>query len=123
MKPASPRVLIADDELQVREMLGQYLTREGYLVATVATGREALDAVPTFRPDVVVVDMVMPNLCGTDVLIALRRAKVSVPVILISAHDVIAGEAFFGVLRKPFSLQMLADVVASAVDHGRISSA
>jgi DNA-binding response OmpR family regulator len=118
----SGRVLIADDEPHVRELLRSFLAREGYEVAAVATGEQALDAVPTFEPDVVLVDMVMPGLSGTDVLIALRRTSATVPVILISAHDVIAGEAFFSVLRKPFSLRTMANVVAAAVDHRRSTS-
>ena len=117
------RVLIVDDEAQIREVLRHFLTREGCLVSTVETGREALDAVPIFQPDVILVDMVMPGLSGADVLIALRRASVTVPVILISAHDVIVGEAFFRVLTKPINLRTLADVVAAAVEHGRPSSA
>jgi CheY-like chemotaxis protein len=114
-------VLIADDEAQVRELLRHFLTREGYLVSAVETGREALDAVTTFQPDVILVDMVMPGLSGADVLIALRRASVRVPVILISAYEVVVGEGFFRVLAKPFSLRTMADVVAAAVDYGRTS--
>jgi DNA-binding response OmpR family regulator len=123
LQPPRARVLIVDDEAQIREVLRHFLTREGCLVSTVETGREALDAVPIFQPDVILVDMVMPGLSGADVLIALRRASVTVPVILISAHDVIVGEAFFRVLTKPINLRTLADVVAAAVEHGRPSSA
>jgi DNA-binding response OmpR family regulator len=123
LPPPRARVLIVDDEAQIREVLRHFLTREGCLVSTVETGREALDAVPIFQPDVILVDMVMPGLSGADVLIALRRASVTVPVILISAHDVIVGEAFFRVLTKPINLRTLADVVAAAVEHGRPSSA
>jgi DNA-binding response OmpR family regulator len=121
LKPPRARVLIADDEAQVRELLRHFLTREGYLVSAVETGREALAAVTTFHPDVILVDMVMPGLSGADVLIALRRAGVTVPVILISAHDVVGGEAFFAVLTKPFNLRTMAEIVAAAVDHGRTS--
>jgi len=116
-------VLIADDDAQIRELLRHFLTREGYLVSAVESGREALDAVPTFQPDIILVDMVMPGLSGTDVLNALRRAGVTVPAILISAYDVIATEGFFRVLRKPFNLRTLAEVVAAAVDEGRTSNA
>ena len=123
MKPARARVLIADDEAQVRELLRHYLTREGYLVSTVEDGREALDAVPTFQPEVILVDMVMPGLSGADVLSALRRASVTVPVILISAYDVLVGEGFFRVLSKPFNLRTLAEAVEAAVEHGRTSDA
>ena len=123
MKPPRARVLIADDEAHVRELLRHFLIREGYLVSTVESGGEALDAVPTFQPDVILVDMVMPGLSGTDVLIALRRAGVTVPVILISAYDVVVGEGFFRVLSKPFNLRALAEVGAAAVDQGRTSGA
>jgi len=122
MKPAPGRVLIADDDPPLLELLDIFLTGQGYEVATVATGGQVLDAVPTFQPDVVVVDMLMPGLSGTDVLDALRRAGVTVPVILISGHQITVREGFFGVLRKPFNLLTMAEVVATAVAHGRTSS-
>jgi CheY-like chemotaxis protein len=122
LKSPRARLLIADDEASVREVLRHFLTREGYLVSTVADGREALDAVPTFQPEVILVDMVMPGLSGIDVLAALRRAGVTVPVVLISGQ-IIVREGFFGVLTKPFELRRLAEVVAAAVDHGRTSGA
>ena len=123
MKLTSGRVLIADDEPYVRELLRDFLAGQGYEVTAVATGAEALDAVPTFQPDVILVDMLMPGLSGTDVLDALRQAGVTVPVILISGHQVTVREGFFRVLRKPFNLRTMAEVVAAAVAHGRTSSA
>ena len=116
------RILIADDEAHVREVLRHFLTREGYLVSAVEDGRGALDTVSTFQPDVIVVDMVMPGLTGADVLTALRRAGVTVPVILISAYDIAVREGFFAVLTKPFNLRALADTVAAAVDQGRATT-
>ena len=112
------RILIADDEAHVREVLRHFLTREGYLVSAVEDGRGVLDTVSTFQPDVIVVDMVMPGLTGADVLTALRRAGVTVPIILISAYDIVGREGFFAVLTKPFNLRALADTVAAAVDQG-----
>jgi len=123
MKSASGRVLIADDDPPLLELLQDFLTGQGYEVAAVATGAQVLDAVPTFQPDVIVVDMVLPDLSGTDVLAALRRAGLTVPVILISGHQIIVREGFFGVFRKPFHFRRLAEVVAAAVDHGRTSGA
>lgn len=123
MKPGSGCVLIADDDPHVRELLRDFLAGQGYEVATAATGDEALDAVPTFRPDVILVDRLMPGLSGTGVLDALRRAGVTVPVILMSGHHAAVPEGFFGVLRKPFNLPGLVQIVAAAVDHGRIPGA
>jgi len=117
----SGRVLIADDDPPLLELLDIFLTGQGYVVATVATGAQVLHAVPTFKPDVILVDMLMPGLSGTDVLDALRQAGVTVPVILMSGHQATAREWFFGVLRKPFNLLAMAEVVAAAVAHGRTS--
>ena len=100
-------------------MLRDFLGGKGYEVATAATGGQALDAVPTFQPDVILIDMLMPDLSGTQVLDALRRAGVTVPVILMSGHQASAREGFFGVLMKPFNLRSLAEVVAAAMGHGR----
>jgi DNA-binding response OmpR family regulator len=116
------RLLIADDEAHVREVLRHFLTREGYLVSAVEDGRGVLDTVSTFQPDVIVVDMVMPGLTGADVLTALRRAGVTVPIILISAYDIVVREGFFAALTKPFNLRALADTVAAAVDQGRATT-
>ena len=104
------------------ELLHDFLTGQGYEVIAGATGPQVLAAVSTFQPDVIVVDMVMPGLSGIDVLAALRRAGVTVPVILISGQ-IIVREGFFGVLSKPFTFQRLAEVVAAAVDHARTSGA
>jgi two-component system OmpR family response regulator len=119
MKPASGRVLIADDEPHIREMLRDFLGGEGYVVTTAATGGQALNVVPTFQPDVILIDMLMPDLSGADVLDALHRAGATVPVILMSGHQATVGKGFFGVLIKPFNLRSLAEVVAAAMGHGR----
>jgi DNA-binding NtrC family response regulator len=123
MTTASGRVLIADDGPQIREWLRDFLTSQGYEVAAVATGAQLLDAVPTFQPDVIVVDMVMPGFSGTDVLAALRRGGLTMPVILISGHEITVREGFFGVLSKPFKLRRLAEVVAAAMGQGRTPGA
>ena len=122
MNAPRARVLIADDDANIREVLRLFLVGKGYLVSTVESGQEALDAVPMFQPDVIVVDMVMPGLTGSDVLKALRRGGVTVPVILISAYDWVGDAGFFRTMTKPFNLRILAEAVASAVDHGPASA-
>jgi CheY-like chemotaxis protein len=123
MSGASGRVLIVDDDPQVRELLRDFLTTVGDEVATAASGAEAVEVVPIFQPDVILTDMVMPGMSGTDVLDALRRDGVSVPVILISGHPITMPEGFFGFLKKPFDLRKLAEVVTAAMDHGRTEGA
>jgi FixJ family two-component response regulator len=119
MSTQPTRVLVADDEPLVREFLRDLLTSQGYEVEVFATGTQLIKAAPTFHPDAVVVDMVMPGLSGTEVLAALRRAGLTVPVILISGHRITEPEGFFAFIKKPFSLPLLIEVVAAAVDRGR----
>lgn len=123
MKPSAGLVLIADDEPHIRELLRDFLTGEGYAVVMVATGAEAIAAMPTVQPDVILLDMLMPGLSGRDVLDALRLAGVTVPAILISGTPRLVEEGFFRVLRKPFNLRAVGDAVAAAVNHRRGSSA
>jgi CheY-like chemotaxis protein len=113
------RVMVADDEPQVRQFLRELLSSEGYEVVVFATGVQLLDAVPIFHPDVIVVDMMMPGWSGTDVLAALRRAGHAVPVILISGHPITEPEGFFAFIKKPFDLPHVIEAVAAAVDRGR----
>jgi CheY-like chemotaxis protein len=115
------RVMVVDDELLVLNLLRDFLTGEGYEVARFATGAEALDAVPSFQPDVILVDMLMPGMSGRDVLDALRRDRVTVPVILVSGTPPLVAEGFFQVLEKPFNLGTIAAVVAAALTHQRSS--
>jgi CheY-like chemotaxis protein len=113
------RVLVVDDEPHVRDMLRAALTTMGAEVVTAATGAQALEAVPTFQPDVILVDMMMPGLTGTEVHDAMRRTGVTVPIILISGNQISAHKGFFDVLEKPFDLRKLAQTVTAAIAHGR----
>jgi CheY-like chemotaxis protein len=117
------RVLVVDDELLVRAMLRDFLTTVGDEVATAGSGAEALEMVQTFEPDVIIVDMVMPGMSGTDVLASVRRAGVTVPVILMSGYVTTMPEGFFAFLRKPFDLLKLAEVVTTAMRYGRAENA
>jgi DNA-binding NtrC family response regulator len=122
MYEASGRVLIVDDEPLVCEMLRNFLTGS-HEVATVAGGTDALRIVPIFQPDVILTDMTMPGMSGADLLDALRRAGVTVPVILMSGQPILMPDGFFGVLQKPFDLRKLADVVTGAMNHGKSEGA
>jgi two-component system, OmpR family, response regulator len=113
------RVLIADDVPGVVQLLRDFLTEQGYEVQTATTGIEAVNAVVRFQPDAILLDMQMPGLSGLKVLDALRRAGLTVPVILISARPPDAREGFFATFKKPFDLDTIARTVAAAVRHRR----
>ncbi|MFI9122697.1 SpoIIE family protein phosphatase [Streptomyces bikiniensis] len=88
-RPAAPaRVLIADDNADMREYLTRLLRGAGHSVHAVEDGRQALDAVRAEAPDVVVSDVMMPRLNGLDLVRALRvdPRTASVPVLLLSAR-------------------------------------
>jgi DNA-binding response OmpR family regulator len=123
MYPTSGRVLVVDDEPHLREMLRDFLAGEGHDVMMAASGAEALDAAPTFRPDVILLDMSMPGMSGTEVVDALRRIGLTMPVVVLSGAPQPPGEEFFGTLIKPFNLRELAATVAAAIIFRRSSSA
>ena len=118
MKRVPGRVLIVDDEPLVCGLLRDFLATVSDEVATATSGTDALKIVRVFQPDVILTDMMMPGMSGADLLDALRQAGVTVPVILMSGKPITMPEGFFGLLRKPFDLLELAEVVTAALHHG-----
>ncbi|SEH89101.1 PAS domain S-box-containing protein [Mycolicibacterium rutilum] len=85
---ATPRVLIADDNSDMREYVARLLRNDGYLVDAVTDGQSALDAIRADTPDMVVSDVMMPRLDGLQLVAALRSdpRTAAVPVLLLSAR-------------------------------------
>ena len=79
------RILVVDDEPMVREVVVAYLRREGFDVAEAATGAVALEKITKRRPDLVVLDVMLPEVDGFSVLAELRRTG-DIPVILLTAR-------------------------------------
>lgn len=87
---APPRILIADDCELSRGLLRRLLMRRGYFVDEATNGAAALDTVEKFEPDIVLLDLRLPDIDGSEVLRQLRREHTStaLPIIMISAeHD------------------------------------
>jgi two-component system response regulator MprA len=107
------RVLVVDDEPAVRESIGRSLRFEGYQVELAGDGHTALDAVLTRRPDVVVLDVMMPGLDGLETCRRLRITGDRVPVLMLTARrnvgDRVAGldAGADDYLVKPFALEEL----------------
>ncbi|GAA1380059.1 response regulator transcription factor [Catellatospora chokoriensis] len=80
------RILVADDDPKLVQVLRMYLEHEGHSVLTVADGRAALDQCRTRNPDLVVLDVMMPEVDGLDVCHILRRES-AVPIILLTARS------------------------------------
>lgn len=80
------RVLVVDDEPQIQRFLKPSLAAAGYEVASAADGREALKLIATTAPDVVVLDLGLPDMDGKDVIASVREWS-QVPIIVLSARD------------------------------------
>ncbi len=80
------RILVADDDPKVVEVMELYLRRDGYQVLTAGDGRRTLEAVRELHPDLVVLDLMMPDLDGLDVCRVLRTES-SVPIIMLTARS------------------------------------
>jgi DNA-binding response OmpR family regulator len=82
----SRSVLVVDDEPGIIEIASAYLRRDGFTVRTATTGRRALDAATTQPPDLIVLDLMLPDISGEDVCTALRRRS-SVPILMLTAKS------------------------------------
>ncbi|MEO8528899.1 MAG: response regulator transcription factor [Pseudolysinimonas sp.] len=104
------RALVVDDEASLGDLLRMALRYEGWDVRTAASGQEALAEVRTFAPDVIVLDVMLPDLDGLQVLQRLRASGSEVPVLFLTAKDAVddrvAGLTAGGddYVTKPFSL-------------------
>ncbi|MFD0312909.1 response regulator [Streptomyces flavalbus] len=90
-----PRVLLIEDDRAVREGVALALRRQGHEVAAVETGEAGLERVRTFRPDVVVLDLMLPGMPGLDVCRGIRALDQTLPIIMATARgedeDIVVG--------------------------------
>ena len=104
----SRSVLVVDDEPGIIEIASAYLRRDGFTVRTATTGKRALDAVATQPPDLIVLDLMLPDISGEEVCASLRRST-AVPILMLTAKaaesDRLRGLALGAddYLVKPFS--------------------
>jgi Response regulators consisting of a CheY-like receiver domain and a winged-helix DNA-binding domain len=107
------RVVVVDDEASLTDLLGMALRYEGWEVRSAADGHSAIALVRQFRPDVVVLDVMLPDLDGLEVLRRLRADGADIPILFLTAKDAlddrIAGLTAGGddYVTKPFSLEEL----------------
>jgi two-component system OmpR family response regulator len=110
---AGEHLLIADDEDNLRTMLAAALRHHGFEISTVANGRDALSGVAELSPDLVVLDVMLPDLDGFEVCRRLRAGGDGTPVLFLTARDAtedkVRGLTLGGddYLQKPFSLEEL----------------
>jgi len=107
------RVLVVDDEVNIAELISMALRYEGWQVSTAHNGTSAVNAAKDMGPDAVVLDMMLPDIDGLEVLRRMRSTMPEVPVVFLTARDAvedrIAGLTAGGddYVTKPFSLEEL----------------
>ena len=107
------RAVVVDDEESLTDLLGMALRYEGWDIRTAADGQRALRVIREFKPDVVILDVMLPDIDGLTVLTRLRAEGDQVPVLFLTAKDAVddrvAGLTVGGddYVTKPFSLEEL----------------
>lgn len=113
------RILVIDDDLSIGNMLEEALCKEGYLVSRAYSGTEALLVLASVRPDLVLLDLMLPGLCGEEVLANFK----GIPVIVVSAKvDTdskvsVLLEGAVDYVTKPFELKELLARIVVALRH------
>jgi two-component system, OmpR family, response regulator len=109
----SHRILVVDDEPNIVDVVSMALRFQGFSVESAGTGAEAVSAVASFRPDLIVLDVMLPDMEGFDVAQRLGAQRARVPIIFLTARDAtddkIRGLTLGGddYVTKPFSLEEL----------------
>jgi two-component system OmpR family response regulator len=121
---APARILVVDDEPNIAELLSTALRFEGYEVASAGTGNEAMDLARTFRPNLVMLDVMLPDFDGTEVCRRLRLAGDQVPIVFLTARNTTPdkveglrlGDDY---VTKPFSVEELMARVGAILRRAR----
>ena len=107
------RVLVVDDETNITDLVATALRYEGFEVEVAGSGHEALSAATSFRPELIVLDVMLPDLDGFEVVRRLRSQATRVPIVFLTARDAtedkVTGLTLGGddYVTKPFSLEEL----------------
>ena len=124
------RILIVDDSFYMRTMLKNMLTDAGYeVVGEAANGAQAVEMAASTNPDLITLDVILPDNTGLDVLKSLRKIQPSAKVVMCSAvgQEVIVTEAIengaLAYIVKPFSEEKVLEIVGSALQNDAAESA
>jgi putative nucleotidyltransferase with HDIG domain len=123
---SNDRILIVDDEEAIREVVSSLLETKGYQCSTVGNGREAIDQLQTNAFDLVLSDLVMPEMDGLQLLAWMQTNHPDIPIIMVTAmHDVSTAlqairHGAYDYILKPFEKEQLFLSVRRAVEHGRL---
>jgi two-component system OmpR family response regulator len=128
MEPTAERILVVDDEPNITDLVATALRYEGFDVAVAGTGSDAIREASTFRPDLIVLDVMLPDRNGFELLARLRADHTRLPVVFLTARDstddkikglTVGGDDY---VTKPFSLEELLARVRAVLRRTKSSS-
>lgn len=114
-------IVVADDELRIRMLYEEVLSELGYTVHSAKDGSEAWEFFQKYEPDLVILDVKMPEMHGFDVLEKIRGQNPDVPVLICSAYPKLGNDPYVitmgvvGFINKPISIETLRDEVNRAL--------
>jgi len=123
MSAAPLRVLVVDDEPPIRKLLRMGLSAQGYQTLEASTGKAALDVLGNERPDLIILDLGLPDTQGHDLLRAIRARNESVPIVVLSSRGDEAGKVQAldlgadDYVTKPFGMDELLARMRAALRH------
>ncbi len=128
MNEKRARVLVVDDDVSIRDLFGKILRKAGYTVETSETGKEALEKIRKDSPNVLLLDVRLPDMSGTELLLRTADSNETVKIIVtgFSSEEVGKRAADFGAddyLVKPVQPEKLLSTIhnrLAAIEHGKI---
>src|SRR5579885_2243639 len=126
--PSRKRILIADDDAAIRGLLKEFLGNEGFETVEARSGKEVLQAASAAEPDLMLLDLRMPDWDGMEVMRRLKERDLSIPVVLMTAYGTSSSAiqaiqlGAFDYLTKPFELDDVLLTVQRFFQHERLAS-
>jgi two-component system, OmpR family, response regulator VanR len=118
------KIMIVDDDEDLHTLYGLYLQGESFQIVRAFNGKEALQMVEKEKPDLIVLDMIMPVMDGEEFFTKLRTEKnlKDIPVIIASVNEKIPAKLFelgniYTTLKKPFTIETLVGKIQEALAH------
>lgn len=118
------KIFVVDDEESSRQGLASLLTKWGYEVEQAGDGKEALNKIPQFHPDVVITDLIMPGFNGLELIQLLQNELIYSPVIVLTGHGTIETavsaikQGAYDYLTKPLDMARLRIMIEKALEKG-----
>jgi len=121
----SQKILVVDDDPDVVEYLSSFLEDEGYLVGAAGDAADARSILETFRPDVILIDVMLPGKSGLDLLVTLRRSETwsGTPVILVTGDDQVLQEKCQSYLETHRDVRAPEHVLGKPIERDRLLAA